>query len=107
MATYAELLLQKEALEARIAIVRAEEISGAIARIRALMEQYGLTANDLEAKRERGRPQANAIDNPIVSLRARPPAKYMDPKTGRTWSGRGRAPAWIGTRPDRYLISGF
>ncbi|WP_175753933.1 H-NS histone family protein [Burkholderia ambifaria] len=22
-------------------------------------------------------------------------AKYQDPKTGTTWSGRGRAPAWI------------
>ncbi|MDP1329472.1 H-NS family nucleoid-associated regulatory protein, partial [Klebsiella pneumoniae] len=32
------------------------------------------------------------------------PPKYRDPKTGATWSGRGRAPAWIGKNRDRFLI---
>ncbi|WP_081065918.1 H-NS family nucleoid-associated regulatory protein [Burkholderia diffusa] len=27
--------------------------------------------------------------------RVRPQAKYRDPKTDKTWSGRGRPPAWI------------
>jgi hypothetical protein len=29
------------------------------------------------------------------------PVKYLDPKTGATWSGRGRAPAWIAGANDR------
>lgn len=35
-------------------------------------------------------------------------AKYQDPKTGATWSGRGRAPRWILNAKDRTksLISG-
>lgn len=35
------------------------------------------------------------------------PAKYADPKTGATWSGRGRAPAWIAHVKDRtaFLIA--
>lgn len=33
-------------------------------------------------------------------------AKYRDPKTGVTWSGRGRAPAWIKDAKNwnRFLI---
>src|ERR1700688_4628438 len=29
------------------------------------------------------------------------PAKYLDPKTGATWSGRGSAPAWLAAAKDR------
>ncbi|WP_408431942.1 H-NS family nucleoid-associated regulatory protein [Paraburkholderia sp. RL18-101-BIB-B] len=36
------------------------------------------------------------------------PALYRDPKTGATWSGRGRAPAWLADAKDRskFLIDG-
>ena len=36
------------------------------------------------------------------------PAKYLDPKTGAQWSGRGPAPAWLATAKDRtkFLIAG-
>ncbi|WP_413657953.1 H-NS family nucleoid-associated regulatory protein [Paraburkholderia phenoliruptrix] len=38
------------------------------------------------------------------------PALYRDPKSGATWSGRGRAPAWIANAKDqdrsRFLIAG-
>ncbi|EDS82163.1 H-NS histone family protein [Burkholderia pseudomallei S13] len=31
--------------------------------------------------------------------------KYRDPKTGATWSGRGREPGWIkGKKRERFLI---
>ena len=35
------------------------------------------------------------------------PALYADPKTGATWSGRGRAPAWLSDAEDRskFLIA--
>jgi len=35
------------------------------------------------------------------------PAKYLDPKTGATWSGRGPAPAWLAAAKDRtrFLIA--
>jgi DNA-binding protein H-NS len=29
------------------------------------------------------------------------PAKYLDPKTGASWSGRGPAPAWLAAAKDR------
>jgi hypothetical protein len=36
------------------------------------------------------------------------PAKYLDPKTGATWSGRGPAPTWLAAAKDRskFLIAG-
>jgi DNA-binding protein H-NS len=36
------------------------------------------------------------------------PAKYRDPKSGATWSGRGPAPAWLAAVKDRakFLIEG-
>ncbi|CAB3794520.1 H-NS family nucleoid-associated regulatory protein [Paraburkholderia fynbosensis] len=36
------------------------------------------------------------------------PAKYFDPKSGASWSGRGRAPAWLAGAKDRtkFLING-
>jgi hypothetical protein len=36
------------------------------------------------------------------------PALYRDPKSGATWSGRGRAPAWLADVKDRtkFLIAG-
>src|SRR5260370_20319479 len=36
------------------------------------------------------------------------PAKYLDPKSGATWSGKGPAPAWLAAAKDRskFLIAG-
>lgn len=30
------------------------------------------------------------------AMKAKLPAKYRHPATGKTWSGRGRKPAWFG-----------
>ncbi|WP_084004138.1 MULTISPECIES: H-NS histone family protein [Cupriavidus] len=102
MATYKQLLAQKEILEAQLAEVRANEVSSVIGQIRTLMEQYGLSVEDIQGKRRRGRPvgsgAAKAAKEPL-------PAKYRDPKTGSTWSGRGRAPAWLGKNRNRFLIA--
>jgi DNA-binding protein H-NS len=48
------------------------------------------------AKRGKGQPKG-----------AQPP-KYLDPKSGATWSGRGPAPAWLAAVKDRskFLIEG-
>ncbi|OAJ60782.1 hypothetical protein A6V36_03050 [Paraburkholderia ginsengiterrae] len=41
-------------------------------------------------------------------VRGPQPAMYQDPKSGATWSGRGRAPSWIAEAKDRnkFLIAG-
>ena len=100
MASYKELMSQKQALEAQLEEVRANEVAGVIEKIQTLMAEYGLTVEDI-AKRRRGRPAGSGASKPKSEL----PPKYRDPKTGSTWSGRGRHPAWLGKNPKRFLIA--
>ncbi|KAF7961493.1 H-NS histone family protein [Cupriavidus basilensis] len=99
MATYKELMAQKAALEAHLEEARANEVSSVIAQIQDLMAEYDLTVEDI-AKRRRGRPAGSGAAKAKSAL----PPKYRDPKTGKTWSGRGRQPSWLGRNPNRYLI---
>lgn len=102
MATYKQLLAQKEAAEAQLAEMRTSEIASVVERIRALLDEYGLSAEDIVGKRRRGRPAGSGA--PKVAKEPLP-QKYRDPKTGKTWSGRGRAPSWLGKNPTRFLIA--
>lgn len=85
--TYKELLQQREALEQAIATARKNEISNALAKVRELVAEHGLTAQDIFPSRG-----AKAASSKAVSKVA---AKYRDPVTGQTWTGRGKAPKWI------------
>jgi len=106
MATYKQLVAEKEALEAKLAEMRASEIAGVIEQIQGLMAEYELTVEDIATKRRRGRPAGAATKGKAVAKeKASLPPKYMDPKTGATWSGRGRAPAWLGKNRAKFLIA--
>lgn len=85
--TYKELLQQREALEKAIAQARENEISSAVAKIRELVAEYGLTAQDIFPGR--------ASKSVITKSTSKVAAKYRDPATGQTWTGRGKAPKWI------------
>lgn len=85
--TYKELLQQREALEQAIAQARQNEISSAVAKIRELVAEYGLTAQDVFP----GRGAKSGVIKPVSKVAA----KYRDPQTGQTWTGRGKAPKWI------------
>ncbi|CAE6712028.1 H-NS family nucleoid-associated regulatory protein [Paraburkholderia nemoris] len=51
---------------------------------------------------------AKAAKSAGAYVRGPQPAMYQDPKSGTTWSGRGRAPAWLANAKDRskFLIAG-
>ncbi|HZT55170.1 MAG TPA: H-NS histone family protein, partial [Burkholderiaceae bacterium] len=83
MATLQELIAQKEVLEREIERTRHQDRSDAIAKVRALMSQYGLTAADLSGK---GGAKARAGTGNKVA------AKYRNAATGETWTGRGLQP---------------
>ncbi|KVK83873.1 hypothetical protein WJ47_21610 [Burkholderia ubonensis] len=82
MATYRELLAQREVLEAEINAVKLEARNAALAEIRRLVGEFNIAAREIYGG-GRGRKR-----QPV-------PAKYRDPATGATWSGRGRPPAWM------------
>jgi len=83
-----ELLAQKAELEKQIMEAQREERSAAVAQIKSLMTQYGLSMADLGSGRA-APPARRAGSGGKVA------AKYRDPSTGDTWSGRGLQPKWL------------
>jgi DNA-binding protein H-NS len=47
MATYKDLVAQREALEAQIEPARKAELSDAVAKVQELVAEFGLTENDI------------------------------------------------------------
>jgi DNA-binding protein H-NS len=79
--------LQKQAEE-----IKAAELAGTVADILAKMEAFGITVEDLERAKGRGRRPAAAgkSSNPA-------PIKYRGPN-GETWTGRGLMPRWLAAK---------
>ncbi len=109
MATYSSLKSQIAKLEKQAVDLYKKEVAGVAAKVRALIQEYGLTAADLgftgkPAKAARKPRQAKA-----VAKTAGVP-KYRDPVSGKAWTGKGRAPTWIydalkqGKSKDDFLI---
>jgi DNA-binding protein H-NS len=95
MATYQELLAQKEALEKQIIEAKSREKAEGVAKAKAIIEQYGLSASDLFSRKGGG----------VGSRGGKVAAKYRNPNTGETWTGRGKAPKWIeGQDRSRFAI---
>jgi DNA-binding protein H-NS len=88
MPTLQDLLAQKADIERQIADARRQERADAIAKVRALMAEQGLTAADLVAKAP-GVVRSGSTSGRKVA------AKYRDPETGQTWTGRGLKPKWL------------
>jgi DNA-binding protein H-NS len=86
VASLKELLAQKEALELEIERAKNKDRSEAVAKVRALMDEYGLTVADLASRRG---PKPRAGKGGKVA------PKYRDTATGNTWSGRGLQPNWL------------
>lgn len=86
MSNLTALLARKAELDRLIDETRKAEVAGAVAEARALVAEFGLTADDVFARAKTG---------PKAGKGAKVAAKYRDPATGTTWTGRGRAPVWI------------
>ncbi len=84
MTSVSELLAQKAAIEQQIAEAQRSERAGAVAKVKALMAEHGLTLADLSGK----------SSSPKRSG-AKVPPKYRNAATGDTWSGRGLQPNWL------------
>jgi DNA-binding protein H-NS len=87
MSTLQQLLDQKAALEKQIETTRKQAKSEAIAQVKSLMNEYGLTAADLAGK-SAGK-SVSAVKGSKVA------AKFRNAATGDSWSGRGLQPKWL------------
>jgi DNA-binding protein H-NS len=84
MATYQELKAKAEALFKQAEEARRAEIAQVVADIQTRMREYGISLDDLR----RGAKKKGQSRNPVA-------AKYRNPSTGESWSGRGRSPKWL------------
>lgn len=80
MSSYADLLAQKKSLDAQIAQARKAESEQALQTVLQLVREFGFTAQQVFPWKP--------VPKKVV-------AKYRDPDTGATWSGRGKPPQWI------------
>ncbi|MBU1350515.1 MAG: H-NS histone family protein [Gammaproteobacteria bacterium] len=88
--TLKDLLVQRAQLDAAISAARKEASEDALKNVHELVAEFGFTAQQVFPWK------------PVVKRVAQ---KYRDEKSGATWTGRGRAPAWIaGKNREDFLI---
>ena len=88
MTNYKELLAQRETLDKQIEESRKVELGLAIAHVRQLVTEWGMTPEDCGFRS--GAASANRKAKPVsVAV-----PKYRGPN-GETWTGHGRPPAWL------------
>ncbi len=90
MSTLKELLNQKAELDKAIESTRKQELANAIAQVKSLMHEYGLTAADIS-----GKPPARAPGAAKGGKGGKVAAKFRNAATGDSWSGRGLQPKWL------------
>ncbi|WP_179404144.1 H-NS family nucleoid-associated regulatory protein [Burkholderia guangdongensis] len=88
MSSYKDLLAQREKLEKQIEEAKAREYAEVLNDVKQKISDYGFTLPELGLARAKAgkagaRPRAGVA------------AKYRDPESGATWSGRGKPPRWI------------
>lgn len=108
MKSYQSIKAEIAKLEKQAEALRVGEQRVAVARVKKLMDEFGLTLADLggAAKGKPGRPpKAAKSAKSDTAVRAKKAAKgkpasigapkYRDPKSQKTWTGRGKPPLWI------------
>lgn len=85
------LLQQKEQLERQIEEIRQQERSKVIEQVKNLVLAHNLTEKDVFASK---------------SKFGKAKAKYRDPATGKTWTGRGRNPTWFDSAREKDFLIG-
>lgn len=96
MPTYQEYQEQIAKLQTLAEQARQEELNDARRKVHELMEAHKLSPSDFaEPKRK----TTQVVKKGTVQ------AKYRDPDSGATWTGRGRAPRWLnGGDKQKFLI---
>jgi DNA-binding protein H-NS len=95
---YDELRAKAAEILAQAEQVKSEERQKTIDTVRVMIQTYDITARDLGLDKA---PKAKTGPKPGNKVAA----KYRDPASGATWSGRGKTPKWInGADRSQYAI---
>jgi DNA-binding protein H-NS len=109
MKTYSDIKAEIAKLEKQAEAARKAEVAGVVAKIKTAIVAYGLTAADLGFGRGAAKAaRASKAKSSKKATTAIGTPKYRDPKSGKTWTGRGKPPTWIAGAKNRdaYLIDG-
>jgi DNA-binding protein H-NS len=99
MSKLQELMAQREALDKQIAETRKNELREAIRTVQSLVAEFDLTSADVFGSARTDKKADKRTGRKVAP-------KYRDPATGKTWTGRGRAPTWLeGKDKVKFLIS--
>jgi DNA-binding protein H-NS len=103
MSKLTALKKQIAALEAQAERIAKAEMSSAIAKVKGIMADFNLTIEHLTQSATGKR----AAKKATTKAKTASVPKYLDPKTGKTWSGFGRAPGWIAgvKNRDAFLVT--
>jgi DNA-binding protein H-NS len=96
MPTYQEYQEQIAKLQVLAEQARQDELVEARRKVRELMDAHKLSPSDFVEpnKKTKQAGKKGAVQ-----------AKYRDPDSGATWTGRGRAPRWLNGRDkEEFLI---
>lgn len=96
MPTYQEYQEQITKLQALAEQARQDELVEARRKVRELMDAHKLSPLDFAElnKKTKSSDKKGTVQ-----------AKYRDPDSGATWTGRGRAPRWLsGRNKEEFLI---
>lgn len=99
--SYMEIQSQIEALKEEAKAAREAEIAEVLEDVRQKVAAYGLTPQDVFGRKRVAKgTKAASPAKPAAAV------KYRDPKSGATWSGKGRAPGWIAKarNRDKFLV---
>ena len=86
---YDRIMQQINDLRARADELRHQQRSQALRHILDVMRQHDITIEEIQSGKI-GRSHAKRTTSATKA-----PAKYADPVSGATWTGRGRKPAWV------------
>ena len=89
MTTVQELLTQKAALDAQITEAKAKVFSDVLNRTVLHCNDHAIALDEMAAA-------LTTMHNRRQRLGTKAPAKFRNTATGKTWSGRGKKPEWVG-----------
>lgn len=106
--SYAQLKSAIAKLEKEAAALRETETTKVVAQIKESIATFGLTVEQLFGAGAKALKTAagKALGGGKAVRKGAGVPKYRHPKTGKTWTGFGKAPGWIATvrNRDKFLI---
>lgn len=87
MTTYAELQAQKEAIEKEL--LKRKTFNEVVTTCAATCKSAGSALDEVAAA-------LTTLHNRRQRVGTKAPAKFRNTATGKTWSGRGKKPEWVG-----------